>query len=97
LNNNSNSYQTLFETKDIEWAKDGVTGELFIVQARPETVRSAQKINVLKQTIVTGHKQSIMKGSAIGSDAASGVARVVSFFDCGILILPLSHMNIFIT
>jgi pyruvate,water dikinase len=63
---------------DIEWAKDGVTGELFIVQARPETVRSAQKANVLKRTQVTGHDSSIIEGSAIGSDGASGVARVVS-------------------
>jgi pyruvate,water dikinase len=65
---------------DIEWAKDGVTGELFIVQARPETVRSAQKANVLKQTQVTGHGEPVMTGSAIGSDAASGVVRVVRYW-----------------
>ena len=62
---------------DIEWAKDGITGELFIVQARSETVRSAQKSNVLKQTEVSSHKPPMMEGSAIGSDAAGGVARVI--------------------
>ena len=35
---------------DIEWAKDGVTGELFIVQARPETVRSCQMEGTITQT-----------------------------------------------
>jgi pyruvate,water dikinase len=70
----------LFVLQDIEWAKDGVTGELFIVQARPETVRSAQKANVLKQTQETGHGEPVMTGSAIGSDAASGVVRVVRYW-----------------
>lgn len=78
---------------DIEWAKDGVTGELFIVQARPETVRSAQKANVLKRTQVTGHDSSIIEGSAIGSDGASGVARVVSSlsFSCWYHDNPIAH------
>ncbi|KAL7538959.1 hypothetical protein ACHAXR_012496 [Thalassiosira sp. AJA248-18] len=62
---------------DIEWAKDGVTSELFIVQARPETVRSDQKANILKQTQVTEHNSPIIQGNAIGSDAASGKARVI--------------------
>lgn len=62
---------------DIEWAKDGITGELFIVQARPETVRSGQKANLLKQTQVTAHQPPIIQGNAIGSDAATGKARVI--------------------
>lgn len=62
---------------DIEWAKDGISGELFIVQARPETVRSAQQANLLKQTQVTAHGETIIEGNAIGSDAACGVARVI--------------------
>jgi pyruvate,water dikinase len=33
---------------DLEWAKDGVTGELFIVQARPETVQSRKNLDVLE-------------------------------------------------
>ncbi|KAL7548672.1 hypothetical protein ACHAWF_011946 [Thalassiosira exigua] len=62
---------------NIEWAKDSITGELFIVQARPETVRSAQASNLLKQTQVTEHEPPIVEGNAIGSDAASGKARVM--------------------
>jgi pyruvate, water dikinase len=51
---------------DIEWAKDGETGELFIVQARPETVRSRQKQGALTQTLVTSHGKSVVEGTAIG-------------------------------
>jgi pyruvate,water dikinase len=62
---------------DIEWAKDGKTGKLYIVQARPETVRSRQNQNALTQTIVTKHGNSVIGGTAIGSDAASGKVRVI--------------------
>jgi pyruvate,water dikinase len=62
---------------DIEWAKDGVTGELFIVQARPETVRSRQHQEALRQTVVTEHGESVIEGTAIGSDAASGRVLVI--------------------
>eukprot|EP00984_Skeletonema_dohrnii_P033248 scaffold29184_cov142-Skeletonema_dohrnii-CCMP3373.AAC.1 len=64
---------------DIEWAKDGITGDLFIVQvqARPETVRSAQMANLLKQIQVTEHNPPIIEGSAIGSEAAFGRVRVI--------------------
>jgi pyruvate,water dikinase len=63
---------------DIEWAKDGETGKLYIVQARPETVRSRQAINALTQTSVMKNvKESILDGTAIGSDAATGEACVI--------------------
>jgi pyruvate,water dikinase len=62
---------------DIEWAKDGITGELFIVQARPETVRSLQKQGAMTQTIVSGGGKALVHGTAIGSDAATGKARVI--------------------
>jgi pyruvate,water dikinase len=62
---------------DIEWAKDGETGLLYIVQARPETVRSRQMEGSLKQTIVKEHGNMVLEGSAIGSDAASGTVRVI--------------------
>lgn len=51
---------------DIEWAKDGVTGELFVVQARPETVRSRQKEGSLTSVTVAGHGPSVIGGVAIG-------------------------------
>jgi pyruvate,water dikinase len=62
---------------DIEWAKDGITGKLYIVQARPETVRSRQKIGALSQTIVIQHGETVMEGTAIGSDAATGKVCVI--------------------
>jgi pyruvate,water dikinase len=62
---------------DIEWAKDGITGKLYIVQARPETVRSRQNVNSLKQTLVTDNGETVVDGTAIGSDAAAGKARVI--------------------
>jgi pyruvate, water dikinase len=62
---------------DIEWAKDGVNGDLYIVQARPETVRSRQTKGIMTQTIVVDHGPSVLEGTATGSDAASGVVRVI--------------------
>jgi len=63
---------------DIEWAKDGETGELFIVQARPETVRSRQKSGCLSQTQVKSHGDTVITGTAIGSDAATGKVHVIN-------------------
>jgi pyruvate,water dikinase len=63
---------------DIEWAKDGITGELFVVQARPETVRSRQQEGSLTSVSVAGHGPEVIEGVAIGSDAACGKARVIT-------------------
>ncbi|KAL2802007.1 phosphoenolpyruvate synthase [Aspergillus granulosus] len=57
---------------DMEWAKDGITGELFIVQARPETVHSRRDTAVLK-TYHVGHKGRVLAtGLSIGDAAISG-------------------------
>ena len=66
---------------DIEWARDGRTGKLYIVQARPETVRSRQAADNLKHTTVTHHGEPVVEGTAIGSDAAHGKARVIDSVD----------------
>ena len=66
---------------DIEWAKDGITGQLYIVQARPETVRSRIQQGVLSQTIVSKHGKSVVEGTAIGSSAATGKVRVIKHLD----------------
>mmetsp|Transcript_7119 Transcript_7119/g.13998 ORF Transcript_7119/g.13998 Transcript_7119/m.13998 type:complete len:304 (+) Transcript_7119:71-982(+) len=66
---------------DIEWAKDGKTGKLYIVQARPETVRSRQSADNLKHTTVTHHGETVVEGTAIGSDAAHGKVRVIDSVD----------------
>jgi pyruvate,water dikinase len=62
---------------DIEWAKDGVTGELFVVQARPETVHSQRKGPILRVYRLgeAGHVR--VQGLAVGEAIALGAARVV--------------------
>ncbi|MEA1989781.1 MAG: phosphoenolpyruvate synthase [Pseudomonadota bacterium] len=63
---------------DIEWAKDGLTGELFIVQARPETVASQDSGMVLKQyQLKEGAPQPIISGRSVGAKIAYGRARVI--------------------
>jgi pyruvate,water dikinase len=63
---------------DIEWAKDGLTGELFILQARPETVQSRQQQAVLRSWHLEPHQaEPLVSGRAIGASVSSGVARVI--------------------
>ena len=64
---------------DIEWAKDGVTGELFIVQARPETVHSAKTRAVVAESYrLTGeHGPPLVTGQAVGEKIGAGRVRVV--------------------
>lgn len=52
-------------------------GKLYIVQARPETVRARQSQGSLKKTIVTEKGALVVEGTAIGSDAATGKVRVI--------------------
>lgn len=62
---------------DIEWAKDGITGKLFIVQARPETVHSKKDPYLKTEYIVKDKGIVLSKGNAIGSGIASGKARII--------------------
>jgi pyruvate,water dikinase len=62
---------------DIEWAKDGVSGELFIVQARPETVHSRRAHPTLRLYAMKGRATAILEGIAIGDGVATGKARVL--------------------
>lgn len=61
---------------DIEWAKDGLTGELFIVQARPETVH-AQKTLTLKTYSLKQAGKVLVEGLAVGDKIATGTAKVI--------------------
>ena len=62
---------------DIEWAKDGKTGELFIVQARPETVHS-QKDAAMLQTYVLEEKGNLLaEGEAVGSKIGQGEVNII--------------------
>ncbi len=62
---------------DIEWAKDGVTGELFIVQARPETVQSQRRRDVLETYVLDEKSEVLVRGSSVGDKIAAGKAHVV--------------------
>lgn len=62
---------------DIEWAKDGITGELFIIQARPETVQSAKNPFVVHQYELTEKGELLTTGNAVGSKVATGRARLL--------------------
>ncbi|SDE40522.1 phosphoenolpyruvate synthase [Thermus arciformis] len=61
---------------DIEWAKDGPTGELFVLQARPETVHS-QKAPVLRVFRLLKRGEVLAEGLAVGEAIAAGRARVL--------------------
>ncbi len=64
--------------QDIEWAKDGKTGKLFIVQARPETVHGAKKKNVYKEYKINTKKEPILRGIAVGDKIGEGKVRAIS-------------------
>jgi pyruvate,water dikinase len=62
---------------DIEWAKDGVDGSLYIVQARPETVAAHRRGNVLEEYLVKCSEKPLVMGRAVGTRVGSGAARVI--------------------
>ncbi|WP_373479152.1 phosphoenolpyruvate synthase [Geminocystis sp.] len=62
---------------DIEWAKDGQTGQLFIVQARPETVQSQKSSSVLRDYKLKGTSEILITGRAVGEMIGQGLARVI--------------------
>lgn len=62
---------------DMEWAKDGVTGELFIVQARPETIHAGRDFSKVKEYIPLERREPIIMGASVGSKIATGKARVI--------------------
>jgi pyruvate, water dikinase len=62
---------------DIEWGKDGKSGELFVLQARPETVHSVRDLNKVKEYRLKKEGKEIVKGASILSKIASGKARVI--------------------
>ncbi|MEY3068503.1 MAG: hypothetical protein RLZZ456_202 [Pseudomonadota bacterium] len=62
---------------DIEWAKDGVTGKLYIVQARPETVKSRGKHTQIERFHLSGKSEVLVEGRSIGHKIGAGAARVI--------------------
>jgi pyruvate,water dikinase len=67
---------------DLEWAKDGRTGELFIVQARPETVQSRRNADVLETSQLARRSAVLARGRGVGEKIATGRVRVIQSAAC---------------
>ena len=62
---------------DMEWAKDGITGELFIVQARPETVQSQKQFDSLESFRLKERGRKLVTGRAVGERISQGRVRII--------------------
>jgi len=63
---------------DIEWGKDGRDGELYILQARPETVKASEKVDTLRRYRLKERSEVLSTGRAIGQRIGSGMVRLIS-------------------
>jgi pyruvate,water dikinase len=85
------------QAMDIEWAKDGDTGEIFVVQARPETVQSQREAATLRHYALREEGEVLVTGAAIGDAIATGPVCCLDdpsqrdqFVDGGILVTELT-------
>lgn len=62
---------------DLEWAKDGQTQELYIVQARPETVQSQRNRNIIEEYKLLQKGKVLVQGKSVGNKIAQGLAHVI--------------------
>jgi len=62
---------------DLEWAKDGRTGELFILQARPETVHGHEDVSALEIHTLQANEEPVLTGRSVGARVGAGPVRVV--------------------
>ncbi|MGC9307148.1 MAG: phosphoenolpyruvate synthase [Thermoplasmatota archaeon] len=83
---------------DVEWAKDGETGKLYILQARPETVQSRQTGTTLRTYKLTEKGREVVAGLAIGQTVTTGTAQVIKgtgdmhrFQEGSILVTGMTH------
>jgi pyruvate, water dikinase len=67
----------VYTPMDIEWAKDGITGDLFVVQARPETVQSQKSTNVLKTYHLKQRSDVLVKGRSVGTAIGQGKVHMI--------------------
>lgn len=74
------------KTMDIEWAKDGTTGELYIVQARPETIHGKSRKKVRELYALTEKGKLLTQGIALGEKITSGKARILNSPEEGALL-----------
>jgi len=63
---------------DIEWGKDGITQELFILQARPETVKSQREMNVLETYVLKEKGRVLVQGKSVGEKIGAGPINVIA-------------------
>lgn len=63
---------------DIEWGCDGVDGQIYILQARPETVKSRQPVGTLERYLLDEQGDTLVEGRAIGQKIGAGKVRVLS-------------------
>lgn len=66
-----------YKPMDIEWAKDGITKQLFIVQARPETVHSQKDKSRLENYVLKGKGKILAKGTSVGNRIGSGKVNII--------------------
>lgn len=62
---------------DLEWAKDGITGQLYIVQARPETVQSIKNQTIIEEHVLLEKASVITVGKSVGNKIAHGIAKII--------------------
>jgi len=63
---------------DLEWAKDGEDGELYIVQARPETIHSQEDFSKITEYVKKGTGKTLLTGASVGSKIATGKVNVIN-------------------
>lgn len=63
---------------DMEWAKDGITKKLFIVQARPETVQSQKNMNIVEDYDIPKKGEIIVTGQSVGAKVGQGKAHIIT-------------------
>jgi len=66
-----------YKPMDIEWAKDGITKQLFIVQARPETVHSQKDKSRLENYVLKGKGKILAKGTSVGNKIGNGKVKII--------------------
>ncbi len=71
------AYHKKYTPMDIEWAKDGPSGELYILQARPETVHKSEVTTSFEEMKLKQRSKILLRGSAVGHKIGSGKVKIV--------------------
>lgn len=62
---------------DIEWAKDGIDNKLYIIQARPETIKSRENMHIIEQYHIVKNQKPITVGRSVGQKIGKGIAKII--------------------